>query len=144
LYPLQEVAKELIEDLKFGFKLKYTGTRLLAYTHSTNFPDLFDNKNCKTHGTFVCEFTTPSELAPLFVEAPTGTCTKHFLEINSFPFLEIWFLLQHKQNPITNIHIWTSAFMIFMGVMLEKWPIKGQELLKYMHNVSWLPREYLV
>ena len=45
-------------------------------------------------------------------------------------------LLQHKQNPITNIHIWTSAFMIFMGVMLEKWPIKGQELLKYMHNVS--------
>ena len=34
--------------------------------------------------------------------------------------------------------------MIFMGVMLEKWPIKGQELLKYMHNVSWLPRECLV
>ena len=44
LYPLQEVAKELIEGLRFGFKLKYTGTRLLAYAHSTNFPDLFDNK----------------------------------------------------------------------------------------------------
>jgi hypothetical protein len=40
-----------------------------------------------------CEFTTPSELAPPFVEAPTGTCTKPFLEINSFPFLEI--LCQH-------------------------------------------------
>jgi hypothetical protein len=25
--------------------------------------------------------------------------------------------------------------MNFMGVMLEKWPSKGQELLKYMHNV---------
>jgi hypothetical protein len=25
----------------------------------------------KTHGTFVCEFTTPSELAPPFVEAIT-------------------------------------------------------------------------
>jgi hypothetical protein len=44
-------------------------------------------------------------------------------------------LLQHKQNTITNIHVWTSAFMIFMGVMLEKWPSKRQELLKYMHNV---------
>ena len=44
-------------------------------------------------------------------------------------------LLQHKQNPITNIHVWTSSFMIFMGVMLEKWPSKGQELFKYMYNV---------
>jgi hypothetical protein len=25
--------------------------------------------------------------------------------------------------------------MIFMGVMLEKWPNKGQEYLKYMFNV---------
>jgi hypothetical protein len=36
---------------------------------------------------------------------------------------------------ISNIHVWTSAFMIFMGVMLEKWPNKGQEYLKYMFNV---------
>ena len=25
--------------------------------------------------------------------------------------------------------------MIVMGVMLEQWPSKGQELSKYMHNV---------
>jgi hypothetical protein len=32
LYPLQEVTKELIEGLRFGFKLKYTGTRLPVLT----------------------------------------------------------------------------------------------------------------
>jgi hypothetical protein len=25
--------------------------------------------------------------------------------------------------------------MIYMGIMLEKWPNKGQEYLKYMYNV---------
>jgi hypothetical protein len=48
---------------------------------------------------------------------------------------------QPKIAAISNIHVWTSAFMIFMGVMLEKWPNKGQEYLKYMFNVrlaaSW-------
>jgi hypothetical protein len=38
---------------------------------------------------------------------------------------------QPKIAAISNIHVWTSAFMIFMGVMLEKWPNKGQEYLKY-------------
>jgi len=42
---------------------------------------------------------------------------------------------QPKIAAISNIHVWTSAFMIFMGVMLEKWPNKGQEYLKYMFNV---------
>jgi hypothetical protein len=36
LYPLQEVAKELIEGLRFGFKLKYTGTRLPVLTKNSN------------------------------------------------------------------------------------------------------------
>ena len=35
LYPLQEVTKELIEGLRFGFKLKYTGTRLPVLTKNS-------------------------------------------------------------------------------------------------------------
>jgi hypothetical protein len=35
LYPLLEVAKELIEGLRFGFKLKYTGTRLPVLTKNS-------------------------------------------------------------------------------------------------------------
>jgi hypothetical protein len=35
LYPLQEVAKELIEGLRFGFKLKYAGTRLPVLTKNS-------------------------------------------------------------------------------------------------------------
>lgn len=30
----------------------------------------------KAHGTFVCEFTATSELAPPFVEISSVTCTK--------------------------------------------------------------------
>ncbi|CAC5380011.1 unnamed protein product [Mytilus coruscus] len=33
------------------------------------------------------------------------------------------------------MHVWTSAFIIFMDIMLEKWHNKGQEFLKYMYNV---------
>lgn len=44
-------------------------------------------------------------------------------------------VVQQKQSPINNIHVWTSAFIIYMGVMLEKWPNKGHEYLKYMYNV---------
>ncbi|XP_063397182.1 uncharacterized protein LOC134681476, partial [Mytilus trossulus] len=40
-----------------------------------------------------------------------------------------------KQSTITNLHVWTSAFIIFMDIVLEKWPNKGQEFLKYMFNV---------
>lgn len=46
-------------------------------------------------------------------------------------------VVKQKQNAITNIHVWTSAYMVFMDVMLEKWPNKGQELLKYMHTVRF-------
>ena len=44
-------------------------------------------------------------------------------------------VVQQKKSPINNIHVWTSAFIIYMGVMLEKWPNKGHEYLKYMYNV---------
>jgi hypothetical protein len=44
-------------------------------------------------------------------------------------------VVQQKQSPINNIHVWTSAFIIYMGVMLEKWPNKGHEYLKYMYSV---------
>ncbi|CAG2193979.1 unnamed protein product [Mytilus edulis] len=40
-----------------------------------------------------------------------------------------------RQSTITNLHVWTSAFIIFMDIVLEKWPNKGQEFLKYMFNV---------
>ena len=33
------------------------------------------------------------------------------------------------------MHVWTSAFIISMGVMLEKWHNKGHRYLKYMYNV---------
>lgn len=44
-------------------------------------------------------------------------------------------IIDNKKFSIKNIHLWTSAFMIFMDIMLEKWPTKGQELLKYMQSV---------
>lgn len=44
-------------------------------------------------------------------------------------------VVQQKQSLITNIHVWTSAFMVFMDVLLQKWPNHGQELLKYMHTI---------
>jgi hypothetical protein len=45
-------------------------------------------------------------------------------------------VLQQKHNQIKNninIHTWTSAFINFMSIMLEKWPGKAQVYLKYMH-----------
>ena len=44
-------------------------------------------------------------------------------------------LTNQRKPPITNIHTWTSAFMIYASIILEKWPSKGNELLKYMHTV---------
>jgi hypothetical protein len=46
LYPLQEVVKELIEGLRFGFKLKYTGTRLPVLTKKS--------KSMSEHNEVVC------------------------------------------------------------------------------------------
>jgi GTP1/Obg family GTP-binding protein len=44
-------------------------------------------------------------------------------------------VLQQKHNQIKNIHTWTSAFINFMSIMLEKWPGKAQVHLKYMHVI---------
>ena len=35
---------------------------------------------------------------------------------------------QPKIAAISNIHVWTSDFMMFMGVMLEKWPNKARNI----------------
>ena len=43
--------------------------------------------------------------------------------------------MQQKQSLIANMHVWTYAFMVFMDVLLQKWPNHGQELLKYMHTI---------
>ena len=40
-----------------------------------------------------------------------------------------------KQSPINNIHVWTSASIVYMRAMLEKCPNKGHEYLKYMYNI---------
>jgi hypothetical protein len=39
-------------------------------------------------------------------------------------------------NPIRNIHVWSSTFMVYASVMLEKWPSKGIEFFKYM-QLEW-------
>ena len=44
-------------------------------------------------------------------------------------------VLQQKHNQIKNIHTWTSAFINFMSIMLEKWPGKAQVYLEYMHVI---------
>lgn len=40
-----------------------------------------------------------------------------------------------RPNSIRSIQVWTSAFMVYASVMLEKWPNKGSEFLKYMHII---------
>ncbi|CAG2231803.1 unnamed protein product [Mytilus edulis] len=44
-------------------------------------------------------------------------------------------LVNQKKSPIKSIYVWTSAFMIYGSVMLEKWPNKGLEFFKYMQTV---------
>jgi hypothetical protein len=39
-------------------------------------------------------------------------------------------VVHKKSSPIRNIHVWTSAFMVYASVMLEK----GLEFLKYMQT----------
>ena len=39
----------------------------------------------------------------------------------------IFTVVNQKKHSINNIHVWTSAFMIYASVMLEKFPNNGQE-----------------
>ena len=43
---------------------------------------------------------------------------------------------KHTANkPLYNIHSWTSAFLIYISISLERHPGKAQELLKYMRDI---------
>ncbi|KAK3101442.1 hypothetical protein FSP39_003631 [Pinctada imbricata] len=43
---------------------------------------------------------------------------------------------KHKSTkPLFNIHAWTSAFLVYMSLYLEKHPSRVQEMLKYMRDV---------
>jgi hypothetical protein len=44
-------------------------------------------------------------------------------------------VVDEKNSSIRNIHAWTSAFMVYASAMLEKWPTKGLEFLKYIQTV---------
>ena len=44
-------------------------------------------------------------------------------------------VVNKTSNPIRNIRVWSSAFMVYASVMFEKWPSKGIEFFKYMHTV---------
>lgn len=44
-------------------------------------------------------------------------------------------IMPKKASSINNIHVWTSAFIIYASVLLEKWPEKGAEYFKYMQIV---------
>ena len=44
-------------------------------------------------------------------------------------------IVNKKYTPIKSIHTWTSAFMIYASIMLEKLSSKGLELIKYMQTV---------
>jgi hypothetical protein len=43
-------------------------------------------------------------------------------------------VVNKSTQPIKNIHVWSSAFMIYASLMLEKFPNKGLEFFKYMHT----------
>lgn len=44
-------------------------------------------------------------------------------------------LVKQKSSVYLNIDKWTSAFLVFSSVLLEKFPDKAQDLLKYMRDV---------
>ena len=60
----------------------------------------------------------------------------------------IFTVVNKKPGSINSIHSWSTAFMIFMNIMHEKWPFKAQEYLKYMqcirlaasrgYNIGWI------
>ena len=44
-------------------------------------------------------------------------------------------IVKPKTNTILTIDKWTSAFIIFTSIMLEKFPTRAQELLKYLRDI---------
>ncbi|VDI40850.1 Hypothetical predicted protein [Mytilus galloprovincialis] len=44
-------------------------------------------------------------------------------------------VVNKKQDSLNNTEIWTAVFMIYMAILLNKWPMKAQEYLKYMQSI---------
>jgi len=44
-------------------------------------------------------------------------------------------VIKPQKYQFKSMHVWTSAFMIYASIILEKWPNKGLELFKYMQTV---------
>ena len=42
---------------------------------------------------------------------------------------------RQQLNAITNIHTWTTAFIVYMSIYLEKFPGEAHEMLTYMHKI---------
>lgn len=40
-----------------------------------------------------------------------------------------------KSNTYLNFDKWTSAFFMFVSIMLKQFPTRAQELLKYLWNI---------
>lgn len=38
-------------------------------------------------------------------------------------------------DTVLNIESWTTGFVISMNILLEKWPFRAREYLKYMQNI---------
>ena len=41
-------------------------------------------------------------------------------------------------DTVLNIESWTTGFVISMNILLEKWPFRAREYLKYMQNIRLL------
>jgi hypothetical protein len=74
---------------------------------------------------------------------PFGLLLKSAKELTTESYLDGDFVLKgrtltavnKKPGSINSIHSWSTAFMIFMDIMLEKWPFKAHEYLKYMQCI---------
>jgi hypothetical protein len=84
--------------------------------------------NCEFKFTFDCSIAISPVCIPKLLLVAAG--------IGNLAVKEgILSVVHNKSSPIRNIHVWTSAFMVYASVMLEKWPKKGLAFLKYMQTV---------
>jgi hypothetical protein len=44
-------------------------------------------------------------------------------------------VVNKKPDTVPNIESWTTAFVIYMDILLEKWPFRAREYLIYMQNI---------
>jgi hypothetical protein len=44
-------------------------------------------------------------------------------------------VVNKKPDTVLNIESWTTAFVIYMDILLEKWPFRAREYLIYMQNI---------